>query len=225
MAGNFFYVKLVVSADSSLLKKFEAYHLLDGGFDLNSILQLPQELDLEFNNMVEAGYDALYGDWKKPAKFWMLKEAAAAFYFPFPLEGRDQVVRCLKTLDCAESYLGPGQRYKENLEKFGHGSRETWQKENWGTDDNACGVKVFKGDDQALIWFVSNNYPAKAVKRLSRLYPEGIFTVWYVDDFKRTGMNASLKNGREFDKRKLAREEKSTLILEYEQLGRAPDAE
>ena len=63
----------------------------------------------------------LYGNWEEVAAYWMFKEPAQKFGFPFPLVSREQVVGCLRSFDCADMYLEPAEQYHRNVTMYGHG--------------------------------------------------------------------------------------------------------
>jgi hypothetical protein len=158
---------------------------------------MPAELDIEDNNLLQTGYDALYGDWRNVARQWMLKEPAEKFGYLFPLESRQEVLRCLRSLESAESYLGPAERYKANIDRFGHGTATTWREANWGTRGKLDGVKIRETDEAVVIRFVCDTYPGKAILELSRRYPALDFKVIHVDEYKRHARSLVVKNGRE----------------------------
>jgi hypothetical protein len=197
VSGNFVYVKIVVCGDSHSREEFKARHLKGGQLDLNTVIPMPVELDIDHDNLLQTGYDALYGDWRNVAKQWMLKESADEFGYPFPLESREEVLTCLRSLDGADNYLVPAQRYKRNLERFGHGTAITWREANWGTRSKLDGVKIRETDDAVVIRFVCDAYSGKAIVELSRLWPALEFKVAHVDEYKRQARSLVVKSGRE----------------------------
>lgn len=177
---------------------------------------MPNELDMEFDNLLETGYDALYGDWQKVAKQWMLKAWAVEKGYSFPLESRDQVIACLESLDCAGKYLVPGNRFKKNLDKYGHGTHEGWREKHWGSRDNAVGVKIVASENPIIFWFIIDKYPARAMKGMSLKYPCINFQVYYADEHKRSGRKLVLHRGTETEKDKISGEEIANIIRDYE---------
>lgn len=215
MSSNFYYVKVQVQGESELLALFQRECLRTGGLDFDSIEPMPLELDFEKTNLLETGYNALYGEWREVARQWMLKEDAGKKGYPFPLESREQVLACLSALDRSESYLGPGKRFQDNLAKFGHGSRETWREQHWGSQHSPDGVKVSTEIGAVCIWFVIDKFPIKVMKAMSKKYPQLRFDVSYADDAMRNGRRLNLTNGREGSKEKISKEKLRGFIEEY----------
>jgi hypothetical protein len=219
MSNNFYYMKIVISGARDEVDEFRATYLMGNAFDFGAIIPMPSNLDMDFNNLVETGYEALYGDWAKVAKFWMFKEPAQQKGYLFPLESREEVIDCLKSFACADSYLVSGRRFQENLDNFGHGSRVTWREESWGARGNAEGTKVATFEGMLVFWFIIDKYPAKVLRKLSCLHPALNFRISMVDENKRIGRKFRLANGREIEKQKIPILEFSDFIHEYEAMA------
>lgn len=199
------FAKLLITGDGKLLERCREAHFAGGGFDFNSVVPMPLDLNLEEGSAVETGYDALYGDWKEPAKYWTWKEAAASLGYPFPLESREQLLACIRSLDCAEMYLGPARQFKENVEKYGHGTWYGWCKEHWGTISNAEDPNVAVDPERLIVTFTTASaFPKPIAVALSKKWPESEIRVLYVDEHLRWGRDYRLRNGREAHKVKRA---------------------
>lgn len=195
------FAKLAITGDDRALEQCRDAHFSGGGFDFNSVVPMPPELDLEDSSASQTGYDALYGDWKVPAQYWTWKEAAASLGYPFPLDSREQLLACIRSLDCAEMYLGPARQLKENLEKYGHGTWYGWCKEHWGTKWNAEDASVAADPDRLVVTFTTANaFPKQIAAALSKRWPELEVRVLYVDEHLRWGRDYRLRNGREVQK-------------------------
>ncbi len=207
------FVKITVSGNPDLLQQCAAAHFANGSFDYNSVIPMPAELNIEESSSVTTGYDALYGDWTEPAKYWTWKEAATSLGMPFPLESREQLLACIRSLDCAAIYLEPARQYKENIDRFGHGSWYGWCKQHWGTKWNAEDSAVTLEPQQLVVTFTATNaFPKPVVSALSRKWPELDFKVLYVDEYLRWGRDFSIRNGKETAKVKRSPSEVATLM-------------
>ncbi len=185
------------------LADFQATHLANGTFDFNTVHPMPPELEIESSSAVETGYAALYGDWREEVGRWMFKEPAKEFGFPFPLESREQVIRCLESFDCADMYLVPARAYHENVQNYGHGDWYGWCTEHWGTKWNASDVRLLVADEHISLSFVSaGSYPKPILKTLSLSYPELMFHVRYYDEHFRWARDFVLTKGKETQKQK-----------------------
>lgn len=162
---------------------------------------MPAELEIEESSAVTTGYDALYGDWTEPAKYWTWKEAAAQLGLPFPLQSREELLACIRSLECADMYLVPARQFKENMERYGHGSWYGWCKEHWGTKWNAEDSSVLATPDQVLVRFTAAQaFPRKVVVGLSKRWPSITMHVCYADEHARWGKDFVLSNGKEVGK-------------------------
>lgn len=192
---------LDITGPAEELAEFKRAHLVRGTFDFNTIISMPQSLAIDSTSCVETGYAALYGNWEEVAKYWMFKEPAGKFGYPFPLLSREQVVACLKSFDCADMYLVPAEQYHKNILEYGHGDWHGWCLEHWGTKWNADEVCITESDDKVSIKFVTaGKYPAPVLKKLSSAFPSLQFHVRYVDEFRRWGKDFVLSNGKETKK-------------------------
>jgi hypothetical protein len=194
------FAQLTLAGDPTELECCRKAHF-ERGFDFNSVLPMPPELEIEDSSAVTTGYDALYGDWTQPAQYWTWKEAAASLGLPFPLQSREELLACIRSLDCADMYLVPARRFKENVEKHGHGSWYGWCKEHWGTKWNAEDSAVTAGTDRIVVRFTTTGaFPRKVMVALSRKWPGIAMRVRYADEHARWGKDCVLKNGREIEK-------------------------
>jgi len=197
------FAKLVVAGEPGLLAKCREAHFAAGSFDFNSVVPMPPELDIEESSAVTTGYDALYGNWAEPARYWTWKEAAAKLGLPFPLESREALLACIRSLDCADMYLVPARQYKENVEKHGHGTWSGWCKEHWGTRSNAEDSGVAMESGALIINFTAaSSFPKPVIVALSKRWPDLDFHVRYVDEHLRWGRDYRLRKGREVQKTK-----------------------
>ena len=190
------FVRLSLAGDPSDLESCRRVHFT-GEFDFNSVIPMPPELDIEDSSAVTTGYDALYGDWTEPAKYWTWKEAAASLGLAFPLQSRDELLACIRSLDCADMYLAPAQQFKENVEKHGHGSWYGWCKQHWGTKWNAEDSTISSRPDSIVVRFTTANaFPKKVIVALSKKWPNMAVHVQYADEQARWGKDYVLRNGR-----------------------------
>ena len=195
------FVLLRLSGDPVSLASCREAHFGSGLFDFNSVIPVPPELEIEESSAVTTGYDALFGDWTEPAKYWTWKEAAAKLGYPFPLESREQLLACIRSLDCAEMYLVPARQYQENIEKHGFGSWYGWRKKHWGSKWNAEDSSVEPGADPITVRFTAaSSFPKPLVKALSKKWPALEIRVRYADEHLRWGGDYLLKAGREVQK-------------------------
>lgn len=195
------FVLLRISGDPVPLASCRDAHFSSGLFDFNSVIPMPPELEIEESSAVTTGYDALFGDWTEPAKYWTWKEAAAKLGYPFPLESREQLLACIRSLDCAEMYLAPARQYHDNIEKYGFGSWYDWCKKHWGSKWNAEDSKIQAGPDEISVRFTTASaFPKPLVKALSKKWPALEIRVLYVDEHLRWSGDYVLKAGREVQK-------------------------
>jgi hypothetical protein len=192
---------LQISGDPVPLASCRDAQFSSGLFDFNSVIPMPPELEIEESSAVTTGYDALFGDWTEPAKYWTWKEAAAKLGYPFPLESREQLLACIRSLDCAEMYLAPARQYHDNIEKHGFGSWYGWCKKHWGSKWNAEDSKVDAAPDRIVVRFTTaSSFPKPLVKALSKKWPALEIRVQYADEHLRWGGDYLLEAGREVQK-------------------------
>ena len=207
------FVKMTVSGDTKLLQQCAATNFASGCFDYNTVIPMPAELDIQESSSVTTGYDALFGDWTEPAKYWTWKEAASSLGLPFPLESREQLLACIRSLDCAAMYLEPARQYKENIDRFGHGSWYGWCQQHWGTKWNAEDSVVTLESQQLVVTFTAASaFPKPVLSALSRKWPELDFKVLYVDEHLRRGRDFCIRNGKETAKTKRSPAEIAALM-------------
>jgi hypothetical protein len=192
---------LVVTGPADDLRRFGERHTAGGTFDFNTVVPMPPSLEIKSDSSVETGYAALYGNWQEVAGYWMFKEPAAAFGYPFPLQSREQVVACLRSFDCADMYLAPAEQYHRNVIEHGHGDWYGWCQQHWGTKWNADDVSIEASDSAIAIRFVTaGKYPRPILKVLSTSFPSLHFHVRHVDEYLRRGKDFVLVKGREIRK-------------------------
>lgn len=197
------FCKVVLTGEAEALAHCRDVHFGTGAFDFNSVVPMPAELNIEEDSAVTTGYAALYGDWTEPAQYWTWKESAVNLGHPFPLESREQLLECIRSLDCADMYLAPAQQYKENIEKHGHGSWYGWCKEHWGTKWNAEDSKVESNPDAIVVRFTcATSFAKPVIAALSRRWPQLLVRVLYADEFELWGREYVLKDGSEVEKTK-----------------------
>lgn len=199
-----YIVSLIVpSGPPDALAGLARRHLQGNAFDFNSVCPMPPELNVESDSAVETGYAALYGDWRTEAGRWMFKEPAETFGFPFPLESREQVIRCLESFDCADLYLARAKIFRDNVDRYGHGDWYGWRIERWGTKWNADEIRVRIDAGTVAFSFVTPNaYPKPILRDLSIAYPDLSFHVRYCDESCRRARDFILSKGRETRKLK-----------------------
>ncbi len=203
--GDFIKLRITVFGDVASLDDLRGKHFATGHFNYNTIIPMPSDLNVETGSHLETGYAALYGDWTTVTGQWMFKEPAAALDFEWPLESRDQVLKSLEWLGCAEFYLAPARAFRANLDKYGFGDAFSWRAAQWGADCNGdltpLAVALHKG---ALHLRVNvGSYPKIVMKKLSATYPALSFHIRYTTEYDRPGRSFILRNGREVEKHKL----------------------
>jgi len=214
--ADFVTTLATLTGDAGALADFAAKHLAKNSFDFNTIDPMPPELDIESNSMVETGHAALYGDWRLETGRFMFKEPADAFGFPFPLESREQVIRCLQSFDCADLYLVPAKTWHENVQKHGHGDWYGWCLEHWGSKWNADEVRFRIAADRIDLSFVTAGaYPKPIMRALSQAYPQIAFHVRSHDEQCRRARDFVLTKGRETKKLKRPPKEVADEIVAF----------
>jgi hypothetical protein len=194
------FVQLSLTGEPSVLESCRKAHFAHE-FDFNSVIPMPPALDVEESSAVTTGYDALYGDWTEPAKYWTWKESAASLGLAFPLQSREELLACIRSLDCADMYLVPAKQLKENVEKYGHGTWYGWCKQHWGTQRNAEDSVISASTDRIVVRFtIVGAFPKKVLATLSKLWPGISVHIQYADEHARRGRDYVVKNGREIDK-------------------------
>lgn len=170
---------LIVEGPAAARAAFFDRHLADHDFSFESIVPMPSELDFSVCSTVESGHAALFGDWREPARQWMFKDHAAEQGWPFPLESREHVLACMAALgEFGEELLRLGRLFQSNLDRFGHGNRDSWTREQWGTDIDAYDSVVEAGEDALRIAFRTSGAPAaKLLARCSSEHPELTLTL------------------------------------------------
>lgn len=215
MSSNFYYVEIAVSGDAADITRFAHGALSASGVDFNHFRPMPPELDFGNTNLVDTGFHALHGAWQQVARQWMLKAAAEERGYPFPMENREQVLTCLRSLDCADAYVVPGERFHRNLQTTGHGSRESWREEYWGSVQGPEHARFMQQPHAIGIWFLIDRIPAKLFKAMSAMYPDLTFTIRHTDDYRRHGATTVWQKGRQASKVALSADEKKALFEEW----------
>jgi hypothetical protein len=175
--------KVIFRGDSDALAALRSQHLSSGSFDLNTVVPVPEDLNIDESSAPETGYQALYGDWTQPAKAWTWKEAALKLGYPFPLESREQVIACIRSYENPGFYFDGAEQYKRNHDKYGHFTWYGWCAEHWGTKTNAeeCTVKELAGAIE--IRFVTAwAFPTPVFAALSRAFPALEFEILSLDE-------------------------------------------
>lgn len=204
---------LEITGPTEQLAEFGRLHLVGEMFDFNTICPMPPGLDIESSSAVETGYAALYGNWQEVAHYWMFKDPAKTFGYPFPLQSREQVIACLKSFNCADMYLVPAEQYYKNITEHGHGDWYGWCLEHWGTKWNADEVSVAIAPKKIIVKFVTAGaYPKPILKKLSLAFPSLEFHVRYVDEHHRWAKDFVLLKGKELKKLKRIPKEIATEI-------------
>lgn len=200
---------LELSGSDDALQSFSRRHLANSRFSLDSLDPVPKELKYEMSNLVEDGYDALYGDWTKLSGRQMFKDAAEARGFPFPLESRDQIVECFHAFgEVGEQYFPLGHCFHSNLERYGHGHERTWCEEHWGMDSDVEESLAEILLDVIRIAFSSDgSIPQKTLKLLSLAHPGLTFCVYSLSESGRRGKKFDMKNGKQLKKYSASDEE------------------
>ncbi|HEY5994880.1 MAG TPA: hypothetical protein VIU46_09825 [Gallionellaceae bacterium] len=200
---------LEISGSHDALREFSRRHLANSRFSLDSLDPVPDALKYEMSNLVEDGYDAMYGDWTKLARRWMFKDVADERGFPFPLESREHILECFHAFgEVGEQYFPLGERFHSNLERYGHGHERTWCQEHWGMDYDVEESLVEMLPDVTRIAFSSQgSVPPKTLKLLSQAHPELTFSISSISEMGRRGKKLDMRNGKQVKKYSLPDEE------------------
>lgn len=196
MSFNFLYFKLIIKGLPDELDRLWS-EFADEGFSLQKICPVPAELDFENTNLVQTGFAALFGDWESVSRQWMLKEAATKNGYPFPLETREQVVKCLSEVDKDNLYLKPALTFKDNLESHGFGSREEWRKKYWGIPDEVSVSLFERRSDCIELRFAASALPRAALKSLSKKFPGVTFGIDFQSESGKRSGRLTLTAGKE----------------------------
>lgn len=213
MSGNFNYFRIEAAADPGL---FGTPGL---PVDFNSAIAMPPGLDLEWNNLVETGYEALHGDWQKVAGQWMFKQAANGLGLHFPLQSREDLLEAFRTMECWPEYKSLADRAAGNLAEYGFATREPWQRKHWGTEGNAEGGLVQACDAGVAAWFIADKCPTAVLRAWSSRCPGVDFHVSYADDHLRGGKRLVVRDGRISGQTGLLPEERKALVAASARAG------
>ncbi|MFZ6780776.1 hypothetical protein ACO0LD_28420 [Undibacterium sp. Ji83W] len=196
---DFYDVHLRVEGPAPSLKLFFENHLAEDRFSFTSIVHMPAALNFEFNNFVDDGYAALYGDSHTLTGRWMFKEAAASYGYPFPLATKEQVLNCVKALgEFGEARLSLGELFKSNLDHYGHGHASTWCKQYWGiSEDVSDAVIVIEDERTDIIFELSLAMPRKLLSLLSRRYADLQLTASSAKQNGKVAKKIVMLNGKE----------------------------
>lgn len=190
-------VLISIDGPDAAKRDFWQHHIAAQPWSLNSFVPMPHELDYELNNFVTDGYDALFGDWRALAGYWMFKEAAAQRDYPFPLEAREQVLACIAALgEFGERRLMLGQRFHDNLQRFGHGHALTWQKQHWGIEGDADGLVAHCGPSLMLSLTTYGVPSPKFLGVISKPHPQLAMRVDAQTQEGRRGKSLLMKAGK-----------------------------
>ncbi len=153
---------LDVTGPEDAIAAFQRLHLRGDRFSFNSLVDMPDSLDFENGKWVEDGYDIVHGDWTRLATNTYYESAARDLGFPFPLESRQQLMECARSFEFGEQTLDLGQRFKQNLDSFGHGHAASWCKQHWGTEEDTLDVVAEVSTQRIRIAFTLCCAPSKA---------------------------------------------------------------
>jgi uncharacterized protein (DUF433 family) len=200
MADRDFYDTLLdIAGPPEVLKRFSTVHLANDVFTFNSIDLMPADLDYEFSNFVEDGYEGLFGDWRNLADRWVFKEAASDRGYPFPLESREQVLDCITALgQCGEEQLRLGRLYKQNLDTYGYGHCLEWRRARWGTELDADELVAEVEPNRIRIAFSTYGAPPmELLRRYATQFPAMAIRVDYLNEWGKRPGAFSLESGKQ----------------------------
>lgn len=194
--ADYVMAKVIIQGDSRELGMLREMHFSKGEVDFNTIIPVPEELMIEQSSAPETGYDALYGDWTKPAKAWTWKEAAKKLGHPFPLESREQVIACINAYENPGLYFDHAKLYKNNNDKHGYFTWYGWCVEHWGTKSNAEEASINNLAEAIEIRFATAwSFPDPIFKVLSQAFPALEFDILTIDEIVEQPERYVLKNG------------------------------
>ncbi len=150
-------------------------------FDFDKIIPMPKELENTTsgsNGSIE--YQALYGTEKELAIILNYSWVEA--------KNREELIEFLKNKD--KDYIIEGEKYKNNIDKYGYTTWYEWSIENWGTkwslsDENYI---VDQNDEYISFEFDTAWSPPEGIyTKLVELFPE-LNISWF---YKEPGMQIS----------------------------------
>ena len=142
---------------------------LSKGF-LNNIYPIPNDLKNTTSGSFQSiGYDAQFGDYEKILSYeWI----------PNQLKTREELVEHLRGV--STEYITEGQKYKDNIEKYGCKSWYDWCVQEWGTKWDVDATEGNRTDNEIVYFFDSAwSPPTTWLQKASELYPDLKFHLEY----------------------------------------------
>lgn len=162
---------LVIEGPPEDLKKFmDLVHTEDSLFTFHNIAPRPKELEEVSSGSDELGYKVKYTDeWKRIANYsWLTVDGTPT---------REKVLEALRADNPKVVELA--DKYKANVDKFGHATWYTWSIDNWGTkwdayepievayeDGSSVAEVLFTtawGPPDSFLWKVIDMFPALTI--------------------------------------------------------------
>ena len=167
---------LKVSAKSPTdMDKFLEFSKGEDPFDFDRYIPMPDDLRRIEPGSTEIGYEALYGtddDVKRELEMgWKNKGVG----------DRAALIAYLKEHE--PRYIELAEKYKANVERYGHRTQYSWAAENWGTKYNVACVQVHKEIKcHVTIQFITPlSPPLPVITKASELFPMLDFELKYYE--------------------------------------------
>ena len=163
--------QLVVTSKSQedLMKFYNFVNCGENGFDFNSVLPMPNELeDTEVSPRVNKGiYHYLLASGKGD-KVWEL------LHF-------NRATSSVK--EDVDDLIEVGEKYYKLHEKYGAFNWAMWRKNNWGCERNPYNAYAEMYDDTLVFLFTTSNFGVpNIIKKLTEMFPNLWFDYKYADE-------------------------------------------
>lgn len=153
-------------------------------FDFNKIIPMPEELNIESSSK---GDDALFLITGKHPNQFMKDKNLKKLKDDF-----DKMSDSKK-----KEFLEIGQKYYNNIIKYGHTNWYDWSIANWGTKWNAYNFDFFEPAENEIWFQTAWSSPLRVIQKLSNLFPKIEIELTYADEDigSNTGI-ITFKNGQ-----------------------------
>lgn len=155
----------IIGSDDAVKRVAEFVKSDYGVFDFEKILPMPEELNIDCSSI---------GDWGME---YILAERVKE---DMRTERENEIIEKIDKRSDKAGCIALGQKYLDNLAKYGATTWYDWHRQNWGTKWNACGP-VYDGDGNYFLdtaW----NAPLPVLRELSRQFPEVEIAFVYADE-------------------------------------------
>lgn len=152
-------------------------------FDFNSIVPMPEELNIACSSSVDWGMDILYGNWSRFLELPAWRDLFLEITDGHLPETREEMISLIeneyrlyrsgKRLEFSFDLKGARQA-KANIEKYGSKDWYDWRFANWGTKFNSRDVGVERIEDDSFLVFFNTAWspPVPVFEALCKKYQE-----------------------------------------------------